>query len=411
MRFLYLALMMVGLCGCGSNQKISVQPVNADPATQSTDSASKPVTESKQATAKNNQPPIAQSTPQAPKSNMPTSTAKPVQVKTSVESTASTPTRTFTSEEMRPVTSSKSTGKCTWNVVEQSDSWAFANIDKETLMQHGVEGVMSIENDEVKVIRLDGTRNTDFEGYIRLKLQNNDRITIPTKYKKKLRIIIIKKPQSMRRDPTKPSLSVDIQQDSNANLYELTNNEFGNGQYTYQYIPVFADKGDKVVSKKAILSVYESTNAVDIKPGTKLKIAGKSFEIKQVRAYDPKDNNGRYSSPSQKYFTTIVLQSDDPAMGQGLFGNLVLSNNTYEQGVMTTIDSEGNIVKKKFDPKVGYYYNGSENMMSSQLMIIGGDPSKKEIYMATGVNTKHISKASFTASSMVRASLDNIPLD
>ena len=345
-----------------------------------------------------------------PTSNLPPSKAVPANVK--IAEGKANPTAQLNAYRQREVTTSdKSDGPCGWKVEPATSDWAKQNMDVDFLKQHAVEAILSVSEEEVKAWKVDGSPHPDFEGYIRLKLQSNDRISIPMKFKKKTRIVVVKIPQRYMVQGGKASLNVQLNTNDNgsSSLYELSNGDLGGSEYRFQYIVVTAPKEAKYAAIPASINISGSTQPVEIKAGKSFTVAGETFEITAVRPFQKSDLSNSYGGyiGQQKFFTTVVVKAKGKP-GVSLQGNLAGTEwGSYDPNTRITIDDAGNIVKEKVDPSRGF----SRMMMSPMLQTMGGNASTGEIYLIANVNSKFVKSATFMSSATVQATLENIPLE
>ena len=406
-------LLFVFGCGQQTADPQASAPGGANPVAQVATPSEKPSsrgavtrTEPASATSPGNiKPPTV-----APASNMPISKAVPASVRVvgGPPTDASQPLRY---QQREVTTSAKADGSCGWSIGTSSNDWGKSNLDTEFLKQHAVEAILSISEEEVKAWKVDGTPHPDFEGYIRLKLQSNERISFPMKFRKKTRIVVVKIPQRMQSGSSKTSLNVSLNTNDSGggNLYELSNGDLGGNEYRFQYVVVSAPKEAKFASIPATINISASTEPVAIKVGQKFTAAGQSFEITAVRPFQKSDLAQGYGGymGQQKLFTTVVVKSSGAAR-MGLQGSLINGSRTsYDPYSRITIDDKGNIVKEKVDPNRGF----SGMMHSPMLQAMGGNASTGEIFLIANVNSKFVTSAVFMSSATIEATLENIPLE
>ncbi len=344
---------------------------------------------------------------------MPKSQAAPanVRISTSTPRPATSPYEGQRYYERKVETSSKSTGPCGWEVESGGSEWAKKQMDMEFLKLHSVEAILAITEDEVKAWKVDGSSHSDFEGYIRLKLQSNEKISFPMKFQRKTRLVVVKIPQNRSEPGKRSQLNVNLQTNESGygNMYELTNGDIGGSEYRFQYIPVTAPKADKFAAIPATISISESTLPIELKAGQTFTVAGQTFTITAIRDFQKSDMTQNYGyGGQQKFFTTIVVKAQE-ALSASLYASLSFGEmRGYDPYTRVTIDDKGNLVREKVDPSKGW--NGSP-MNQPMLQTMGGNAATKEIYLVSNLNTKHLKNAVFTASATMQAKLENIPLE
>lgn len=310
-------------------------------------------------------------------------------------------------EQRTPTTYSRSTGSYGWNV-------SAAPVDPSSfdlLKQFTVEGVFSLENNEVKVLKLDGSRHKDFEGYLRLKFQNNRNITLPSKFDRVLKAIILKSPHQLDSYPgvTGSRISVVIGEETNAQMHVLGMNELGGSEYLHRYIAVFARKEDRYASLPATITTSETTKPVRLVVGEKFNLAGNSFEITRVEPFKRPTTSRRESLGRANYFSKIVIKSSNPTSTKSVAGRIIFNDYPPSYNYSFSVNETGDVVANKIDPNQPSSFR-SNLPLPSDLYQIGGESSTSEIHFAAKVNPEYLKSALFTSTHSFKATLDNIPL-
>lgn len=360
------------------------------------------------ATPSGNVPPKTAGSGSAPKTNPSSSSKSSSTVSTSVPARISPYMGGSAGQYREPrdiTTSPKSTGACEWKVEDASNAWASKSLDKEQLKKCQVEAIFSVSDADLKVWKVDGSSYPDFEGFLRLKLQNNDKISFPMKYKKKTRVVVMRIPNMRGASANMVSQSVDFRFSQTGNMYELSNGEFGN-DYRLQYFAVNANKEDQYASIPAECNINQSVGPISVKAGQKFSLGGANFEIVEVRAFDKNDMPDQYRMQQFKGFSTVVLKSDSN-LGVRLSAYLRTEMmNSYNGTERISIDDKGNLVKKKIDPN---NFRGYDQFSQPQLTTVS--ESNGTIKMVANVNTKFLESVGFTVSSSIPLTLVNVPIE
>jgi hypothetical protein len=342
-----------------------------------------------------------------PQPSIPKSDSKPV----AVEKSSTTKSAPVQYEQTKVTSSASSSGKAGWQVETVEGSWADKNFDRDALSKYVVEAIVQISEDKVKAWKPDGSPHPDLEGYIRLKLENSDQISIPIRYKKKTRIIIFKFPSnSGRSGGTYMNVSIQNSGMGNGNLYELSNGSFSN-EFRYEFIPVSVPVADKYANVPAMISISAtSKEPVPCTEGRAFTVAGTDYKIVKIRPYKKTDGDANMWGGSMqiKMNTTIEITSskNDGSLNAGIAD----AYRGFNGQTLTYVNDAGDLVTEKVDPTRGY---SSANMNRRPMVqnFNRGNSSGSTVFLVTNLNQKSLKSLLFSSNTTLKASFNNIPLD
>lgn len=303
-----------------------------------------------------------------------------------------------------PRTSESSSGPTQWKS-DSTEETSVPGIILDKIKQNcEVYAVFSLDDDVVSAWKPDGSPFPEFEGYIRIKLENNKTPAYNASPSKKVRFIVL----SSKRNNSKKGgeeLGTIRYPNTSTELSGLINGDDFGDHLSLQTITIQATKNDIVASIPATYTIMEETDEVKLAVGSSFILKGVTFTISSIKPINSiVKTDDKYAIAYRVHTKVIIETSESIPCRPGARLKLKLSA-LNRRHLRILIDQKGNIANSDAISELLPPVLACANESNSNTKI------NKRLLMYSNVNPRTLAGVSFNTLDKYQVRITNIRLE